>query len=116
MEKQCAGCGAVFEDGQEPLGAVTPRPHGCCPDCNAAHFRTHEQNEVKPAEAPRTAGPDNLPVGVGVSHDGKEYRGGTWPQPIPVTMTSGVTMASEPVTITTEGEANAGTQAAEESA
>lgn len=39
MEKQCAGCGKVFEDGKEPLGFVSPRPYGCCDDCNKTAFQ-----------------------------------------------------------------------------
>lgn len=39
MERQCAGCGKVFEDGKEPAGLASPRPYGCCDDCNKASFK-----------------------------------------------------------------------------
>lgn len=53
MEKQCAGCGTVFEDGKEPTGAVSPRPYGCCAECNKHTFRSKEQ----PAPAPEAEKP-----------------------------------------------------------
>jgi len=52
MQRQCAGCGTVYEDGVNPKGPVSPRPYGCCDECNKTSFRTHEQNEVKLKAAP----------------------------------------------------------------
>jgi predicted nucleic acid-binding Zn-ribbon protein len=46
MERQCAGCGTVYEDGKEPKGMVTPRPYGCCDTCNGHTFRTHSDPRV----------------------------------------------------------------------
>lgn len=46
MEKQCAGCGTVFEDGNEPKGQVNPRPYGCCEACNTSTFQHKEHDFV----------------------------------------------------------------------
>jgi predicted nucleic acid-binding Zn-ribbon protein len=51
MERQCAGCGKVFEDGKEPLGFASPRPYGCCDDCNKTTFRS-EEGKAAAQEAP----------------------------------------------------------------
>ncbi len=58
MQKQCAGCGKVFEvDGPD----VTPRPYGCCEECNASTFRTNADKEVLP---PPPAGSGLVPPEV----------------------------------------------------
>jgi predicted nucleic acid-binding Zn-ribbon protein len=55
MQKQCAGCGAVFEDSEKPLGEVHPRPYGCCPECNKTSFRSQEHAEAKPVDAEKVS-------------------------------------------------------------
>ena len=45
MQKQCAGCGKVFDDGSGKED-VTPLPYGCCETCNGHTFRSHAKPET----------------------------------------------------------------------
>jgi len=58
MEKQCAGCGKIFEDDKpRPTEAHGTRPvsgtiMGQCPECEKAIFRSKVPEAPKPAAAP----------------------------------------------------------------
>lgn len=51
MLKQCAGCGKVFDD-ESGNPDVSPRPYGCCKECNEHTFRSNAEKEVLPPPPP----------------------------------------------------------------
>lgn len=57
MQKQCAGCGTIFDDGSgipNPAGVGTI--HGCCPECNGHTFAPNPAPAAEPpAEQPVSA-------------------------------------------------------------
>lgn len=67
MQKQCAGCGTIFDD-----KSGTPNPpgggtiHGCCDECNAGSFRSNEVKTAVVADAVKEI-PEYSMNGVGLT-------------------------------------------------
>jgi len=54
MQKQCAGCGTVFDDASGKPDQ-SPRPYGCCEECNKHTFRSKVKPEEPKPEEPSAA-------------------------------------------------------------